>query len=97
MGLFEQGAKVRLAEARMVAARAGVAAPASALLVRGKQHPLTTVSAAAGAGFVLGRLNLHPLRIPGLGALLSGGMAEMVAMGARLIAEMGAGADLRQP
>jgi hypothetical protein len=61
------------------------------LLARGHAHPLTTVGGAAGAGFVLGRLNVHPLRIPGLGSLLGGGLAEAVAYGTRLVAELGPG------
>jgi hypothetical protein len=32
---------------------------------------------------------VHPLRIPGLGSLLSGGLAETVAYGARLVSELG--------
>ena len=45
---------------------------------------------AAGAGFVLGSLNVHPLRVPGVGPLLSGGLADAVAFGTRMIAELGA-------
>jgi hypothetical protein len=33
---------------------------------------------------------VHPLRVPGLGPLLGGGLAEVVAHGARLIAELSA-------
>jgi hypothetical protein len=90
MSLFRQIGKVRAARARVAAHRAELATPAAALLARGHRYPLTTVGAAAGAGFVLGRLNVHPLRVPGLGALLSGGLAEVVAHGTRLIAELGA-------
>jgi hypothetical protein len=90
MSLFGQIGKVRAAQARVAAHRAELATPAAALLARGHRHPLVTVGAAAGAGFVLGRLNVHPLRVPGLGALLSGGLAEAVAHGTRLIAELGA-------
>jgi hypothetical protein len=90
MSLFRQIGKVRAARARVAAHRAELATPAAALLARGHRYPLTTVGAAAGAGFVLGRLNVHPLRVPGLGALLSGGLAEAVAHGTRLIAELGA-------
>jgi len=57
--------------------------------VRGHRYPLTTVGTAAGAGFVLGSLNVHPLRVPGLSSLLGGGLAEAVAYGTRLIAELG--------
>lgn len=90
MSLFRKIGKVRAARARVAAHRAELATPAAALLARGHRYPLTTVGAAAGAGFVLGRLNVHPLRVPGLGALLSGGLAEAVAHGTRLIAELGA-------
>ncbi len=84
-------ARVRKAQARMRAARTELAQPAAALLARGHAHPLATLGAAAGAGFVLGRLDVSPLRIPALGSLLSGGLAEAVAYGTRLIAELGAG------
>jgi hypothetical protein len=33
---------------------------------------------------------VHPLRVPGMGPLLSGGLADAVAFGTRLIAELGA-------
>ena len=89
MSIFQRVARVRAARLRLRAARLAVSPPAAALLARGKQHPLGTVGAAAGAGFVLGRLNVHPLRIPGFGALLGGGLAEAVAWGTRLIAELG--------
>ena len=90
MSLFKQAAKVQAAQLRMRAARHALTTPAAALLVRGRDHPLTTVGAAAGAGFVLGSLNVHPLRVPGLGSLLGGGLAEVVAHAARLVAELGA-------
>jgi hypothetical protein len=77
-----------VAQLRMSAARQELSTPAAALLARGLHHPLTTVGAAAGAGFVLGSLNVHPLRVPGLGPLLGGGLAEAVAFGTRLIAEL---------
>jgi hypothetical protein len=90
MSLFRQIDEVRAARAKVAAHRAELAVPAAALLARGHRYPLTTLGAAAGAGFVLGRLDVHPLRVPGLGSLLSGGLAEAVAHGARLIAELGA-------
>lgn len=90
MKLLRELTKVRAAQARVAAHRAELATPAAALLARGHRYPLATVGAAAGAGFVLGRLNVHPLRVPGLGALLSGGFAEVVAHGTRLLAELGA-------
>lgn len=87
MSLFKQLQVVRSAQARSQEARHELAVPANALLSRGVRYPLTTVGAAAGAGFVLGQLNVHPLRVPGLGALLSGTAAELVGQGARLLAE----------
>jgi hypothetical protein len=90
MSLFRRLGEVRAARARVAAHRAELAIPAAALLARGHRHPLATVGAAAGAGFVLGRLNVHPLRVPGLGSLLGGGLAEAVAYGTRLVAELGA-------
>lgn len=89
MSIFQRMARVRAAQLRMRAARLAMSPPAAALLARGKRHPLGTVGAAAGAGFVLGRLNVHPLRIPGFGALFGGGLAEAVAYGTWLIAELG--------
>lgn len=73
----------------MQLARHQVSTPAAALLARGKAHPLTTVDAAADAGFVLGSLNVHPLRVPGVSPLLSGALAEAVAYGTRLVAGLG--------
>ena len=89
MSIFSKAAKVRMARLRVQAARHAVGRPASKLLARERENPLTTVGAAAGAGFVLGTLNVHPLRVPGLSTLLSGGLAEAVAYGAKLIAEFG--------
>ncbi|MFC5742188.1 hypothetical protein [Dyella tabacisoli] len=82
---------VRAAHKNATQARGALVEPAAALLARGKRHPLSTVGVAAGAGFVLGQLNMHPLRVPGLGALLSGTAAEVVAQATRLIAEFAAG------
>ncbi len=89
MTIFRRVARVRAAQARARLAQQGLKAPAATLLTRSREHPLTTVSMAAGAGFTLGSLNVHPLRVPGLGALLGGGVAEAVAFGTRLIAELG--------
>jgi hypothetical protein len=89
VSVFDQFAKVQAAQLRMSAARHELSTPAAALLARGHAYPLTTVGAAAGAGFVLGSLNVHPLRVPGMGPLLSGGLADAVAFGTRLIAELG--------
>lgn len=95
MSIFKKVAKVREAQTRMSLARQAVTEPASALLARSERYPLIAVGAAAGAGVVLGRLNVHPLRIPGLGSLLSGTAAEIVAHATRMIAEFAsdAGAD----
>ena len=90
VSIFRKAANVRMAKSRAQAARHAVGKPVSALLARQHKYPLTTVGGAACAGFVLGTVNVHPLRVPGLSALLSGGLAEVVAYGARLIAELGA-------
>lgn len=58
--------------------------PAAALLARGRDNPLTSVSLAAGIGVALGAADVHPLRVPGVRALLSGGVAELVTKGVRL-------------
>ncbi|WEN15556.1 hypothetical protein PY254_02430 [Rhodanobacter sp. AS-Z3] len=87
MNVFDRIAKVKAAQLRMQLARHELSQPASALLLRGRAHPLTTVGVAAGAGVALGTLNVHPLRVPGLGSLLGGGLAEVVAQGTRLLAE----------
>ncbi|WP_329741898.1 hypothetical protein [Dyella sp. A6] len=93
MSLFRQIDKVRAAQARVAKHRDELAQPAAALLARGHRHPLAALGTAAGAGFVLGQLNVHPLRLPGVGALLSSGLAEAVAHGARLMAELGLADD----
>lgn len=87
MSLAAQHARVRAAQRRMAQTRAAVAAPASALLARGERHPFATLGIAAGAGFVMGRMDVHPLRIPGLGGLLGGVAAEAAALGASFIAQ----------
>ncbi|OOG62428.1 hypothetical protein B0E46_12310 [Rhodanobacter sp. B04] len=98
MSVFDQVARVREAQLRMGAARQDLSTPAAALLMRGHRHPLTTVGVAAAAGFALGSLDVHPLRVPGLGSLLGGGLAEAVAYGTRLIAELGtAGFEVAGP
>ncbi len=89
MNVFKKVANVREARLRMSVARQAVQQPAAALLVRGHRYPLATVGTAAGAGFVLGSLNVHPLRVPGVSSLLGGGLAEAAAYGMRLIAELG--------
>lgn len=91
MSMFKHLREVREAHGRVVEARQALAEPAGALLARGRRHPLGTVGVAAGIGFVLGQLNVHPLRVPGLGALLSGSAAELVAQAARLVTEFSEG------
>jgi hypothetical protein len=91
MSLFGKIDKVRAAQARVAAHRTELAVPAAALLARGERHPLLVLGAAGGAGFVLGSLDVHPLRVPGLGPLLRGGFAEAVAQGVRLLAGLLAG------
>jgi hypothetical protein len=86
MSMFGQRARVAAAQRRMSEARAAVVVPASARLARGEQHPLLILGTAAGAGFAMGRMNVHPLRVPGLGSLLGGVMAEAAALGASLLA-----------
>jgi hypothetical protein len=90
MDLFASLGNVREAKARMVLARHELRSPSTALLERGRRYPLMALGSVAGAGFVMGQLNVHPLRLPGLGALISGGMSEAIAMGTHLIAELGA-------
>jgi len=104
MSLFDRLAKVKAAPLRMRLARHALAAPAARLLARGRENPLTTVGVAAGAGVVLGTLDVHPLRVPGFGSLLSGGLAEVVAQGTRLVADFAevsmakhAAADIAEP
>ena len=87
MSLAKQLHAVRTAKQRAQEARHELAVPAQALLSRGQRYPLTTVGAAAGAGFVLGQLNVHPLHVPGLGALMSGTAAEVVGQVTRLLAD----------
>jgi hypothetical protein len=87
MSAIKQLQAVRAAQASAAAARHELAVPAQALLARGQRHPLVAVGVAAGAGFVLGQFNVHPLRIPGLGMLLSGTVTELVSQGVRLVAE----------
>ena len=90
MSVFKNLARVRMARSRMEAARHQLGEPVSALLARGREYPLTTVGLAAGAGFALGSLDVHPMRVPGVASLLSGGMAEAVGHGTRMLAELAA-------
>lgn len=92
MSLIKHRAAVLAARERVRVSRRELAVPASKLLARGHDYPLTVTAAAAAAGFVLGRLDVHPMRIPGLGAALSGSIADLVAKGTNLLAELGFGA-----
>jgi hypothetical protein len=92
MNILQRHARVRIAQARMTEARISLERSASTLLARSCAHPLSSLGVAAGAGFVLGRLDLHPLRVPALGSLLGGGIAEAIAQGVRVFADM-SGAD----
>jgi uncharacterized membrane protein YfcA len=89
MGLFKQLERVRKARERVAIHRDEVATPVGSLLARGHRHPLTTVGVAAGAGFVLGSFGVGALRVPGMASMISTGLADIVAHGTRLIAELG--------
>jgi hypothetical protein len=88
MGIVKQLAQVRAAQADMVVARERVGVSATALLARGYAYPLTSMGVAAGAGLAMGSLDVHPLRIPGLATLLSGGVADLAAQAISLVAEL---------
>ena len=90
MSVFKNLARVRMARLRVELVRHQLGEPASALLARGREYPLTTVGLAAGTGFALGSLNVHPLRVPGMASLLSGAVGEAVTYGTRLLAELAA-------
>lgn len=91
MSIFRHLREVEAARIDVVLARQAAAEPGEALLARGRQRPLTTMGVAAGMGFVLGQLNVHPLRVPGLGALLSGSAAELVSQAVQLVSEFSQG------
>lgn len=86
MSIFAQHARVRAAQRRMGEARRAVALPASALLARGERHPFAILGAAAAGGFLLGRSNTHPLRLPGMGHLLGALASEATTIGASFLA-----------
>ena len=89
MKVARQLAKVRLAQAEVRAARTELGEPARALVERVREYPLTSVGAAAGTGVVLAQLDVHPLRVPGVGRLLSSGLLPLVLEGVHLLAEKG--------
>jgi hypothetical protein len=86
MSMFGQHARVLAAQRRVHEARAAVARPASALLARGERHPWAILGFAAGAGFVMGRMDTHPLRLPGMGSLLGALVSEATTLGASFLA-----------
>lgn len=97
MSLLKQNARVQAARLRVRAARQALGAPAAALLARSREHPLASLGAAAGAGFVLGSLHVPPLRVPGLASLLGGGLAGLAARAVRLLAELAAVTPVAAP
>lgn len=88
MSLFKQLERVRQARERVDTHRTALARPAAALLARGHRHPLGMVGTAAGAGFVLGSLGVGALRVPGMASMVTTGIADIVAHGTRLLAEL---------
>lgn len=90
MNVFKHWAKMRKAQSHMAAVRHQVGEPASSLLARAHEYPLATLGIAAGSGFALGSLNVHPLRVPGMTSLLSGGLGTVVAHGSQWLAELAA-------
>ena len=86
MSMFGQHARVVAAQRRMHEAREAVALPASALLARGERHPWAILGVAAGAGFVMGRMKMQPLRLPGMGSLLGALVSEATTIGASVLA-----------
>ena len=91
MKITRQLAQVRLAQAEVRAARADVGVPTAALIERVRTHPLTSVGVVAGAGVAMAQMDFHPLRVPGVSGLLSGGVLELVGYGVRLLADSGFG------
>lgn len=90
MSLAARIADVRVAQLRAAQARVDLRQATDGLLAGSREHPLTAVAVAAGAGTVLGALKLPALRVPGVAGLLAGSAAEGMALGARLLAEMAA-------
>ena len=89
MNIFSRLAAVRRARARAESARLQWHTATDGLLARGRAHPVAMLGSAAGLGLIMGRCNLRIWRIPGLGSLLGGGLAEGVALATRLIGEFG--------
>ncbi len=97
MSLTGRIADVRVAQLRVLRARMQLQQATDGLLAGTREHPLTTVSLAAGAGAVLGALRLPAIRVPGMAGLLATGAAEGVALGARLLAEFAVTDLARRP
>ncbi|HEY8586773.1 MAG TPA: hypothetical protein VIL60_08625 [Rhodanobacter sp.] len=93
MKVLDRLSSVRTAQLQMRQLRHDVTTPAAALLARGRGHPLTTVAAAAGVGFAVGSLGVRPLRVPGIAALLGGGLTDVVARGMHWIVAAAAVVD----
>lgn len=89
MTLSRKLAAVRLSQARVRMSRAEVGMSVDVLLDRVRAHPLTSVGAAAGVGAAMAQMNFHPLRIPGVRGLLTGGVLDLVGHGVRLFADGG--------
>lgn len=85
MKVFRRLAAVRAARKDAETARWRWHTAADSVVSRACAHPVAMLGIAAGLGLVMGRWNLRPWRIPGVGALLGGGVAEGVALAARLI------------
>jgi hypothetical protein len=78
MGIFSSMAKVTEARARVAAARAETVEPAAALIARGYEHPLTVLGIAAGSGFLMSKVKVNPLAVPGVSGLVAGGTADLI-------------------
>ncbi|SEM52152.1 hypothetical protein SAMN02800694_1377 [Luteibacter sp. UNCMF331Sha3.1] len=78
MGIFSSIAKVSEARARVAIAREETVRPAAALIARGYEHPLTVLGVAAGSGFLLSKIKVNPLSVPGVSGIVAGGAADLV-------------------
>jgi len=83
--VFRRMAAVRAARTDAESARRRWHTAADSLVSRARAHPVAMLGIAAGLGLVMGHGNMRPWRMPGVGALLGGGVAEGVAIAARLI------------
>lgn len=78
MSIFSSMAKVTAARARVAAARRETVEPAAALIARGYEHPLTVLGMAAGSGFLLSKVKLNPLAVPGVTGVVAAGSADLI-------------------